>query len=309
MGLACPSYTYYGRTAMQKIVPHLWFDKEAIEAAKLYTSIFDGSKVVSTSKMEGTPSGTVEMASISLSGQEFSLLSAGPLFKFTPALSFLVACDTKEEAGRLWEALREKGDELMPLGEYPFSEKYGWLTDRYGLSWQIMYSGGKEVPQKITPSLMFVGEQCGRAEEALRFYASVFGGASVDGLRRYGSGEAPDREGELKFGAFTLEGQRFSAMDSAYDHGFSFNEAVSLMVFCENQEEIDHYWKELSAHPEAEQCGWLKDRYGLSWQIVPRVLGEMMGDKDPAKAKRVQEAFLAMKKFDIAKLERAFEGR
>jgi predicted 3-demethylubiquinone-9 3-methyltransferase (glyoxalase superfamily) len=294
---------------MQKIVPHLWFDAEAIEAAKFYTSIFDASRVASTSKMEGTPSGTVEMATIVLSGQEFALLSAGPLFKFTPALSFLVACDTEEETSRLWEALREKGGELMPLGEYPFSEKYGWLMDRFGLSWQIMYSGGKKSPRKITPSLLFAGKQRGRAEEAMRFYASIFGRASVDGVHRYGPGEAPNREGEMKFGAFTLEGQGFSAMDGACDPGFSFNEAVSLMVFCENQDEIDHYWDELSARPEAEQCGWLKDRYGLSWQIVPRVLGEMMGDKDPAKTKRAQEAFLAMKKFDIAKLERAFEGK
>jgi len=294
---------------MQKIVPHLWFDTQAIEAAGFYTSLFDDSRIVSTSKMESTPSGTVESATIILSGQEFALLSAGPFFKFTPALSFSVACGTKEEADRIWNVLREGGSELMPLGEYPFSERYGWLSDKYGLSWQIIYNGGKAVGQKITPSLMFTGAICGKAEEAARFYTSLFGGSSVGGILHYGPGEKPDHEGSLKHGSFTLEGQGFAAMDSAYDHGFSFNEAISLMVFCANQEEIDYYWSRLSAHPESEQCGWLKDRFGLSWQIVPRVLGEMMGDKDVAKAKRVQEAFLAMKKFDIAELERAFEGR
>ena len=294
---------------MRKIVPHLWFDTEALEAAKFYTSLFGDSRVKSSSKMDGTPSGTVEMATIILSGQEFMLLSAGPYFKFTPAVSFMVSCETKEEVDWLWNALRQGGGELMPLGEYPFSEKYGWLMDKFGLSWQIMYNGGKSVSQKIAPALMFVGDQCGKAEEAIRYYTSVFSGSSVDGVLHYGPDEKPDKEGTLKFGAFTLEGQRFSAMDSAYDHGFSFNEAISLMVFCENQEEIDYFWEKLSAHPEAEQCGWLKDKYGFSWQIVPRVLDAMMSDKDPAKSKRVQEAFLAMKKFDIAGLERAYEGK
>lgn len=293
---------------MKRIVPHLWFDTEALEAAKFYTSLFSDSRVESRSKMDGTPSGTVETAAIVLAGQKFMLLSAGPLFKFTPAVSFMVRCETKEEVDTLWNALRLGGEELMPLGEYPFSEKYGWLSDRYGLSWQIMYDGGKSVSQKIAPALMFVGEQCGKAEEAMRFYASVFRDASVGDILRYGPDEKPDREGTLKYGAFTLEGQHFSAMDSAYDHGFSFNEAISLMVFCENQEEIDYFWEKLSAHPEAEQCGWLKDKFGLSWQIVPRILNEMMSDKDPAKSKRVQEAFLAMKKFDIAKLERAYDS-
>ena len=291
---------------MKRIIPHLWFDAEALEAAKFYTSLFSDSRIESSSKMDGTPLGSVEMATIILSGQEFMLLSAGPLFKFTPAVSFLVACETKEEADRLWKALRLGGGEFMPLGEYPFSEKYGWLADKYGLSWQIMYNGGKSVSQKITPALMFVGEQYGKAEEAVRFYASVFHGASVDSILHYGPDERPDREGTLKFGAFTLEGQHFSAMDSAYDHNFSFNEAISLMVFCENQQEIDYFWEKLSAYPEAEQCGWLKDKFGLSWQIVPRILSEMISDKDPAKSKRVQEAFLAMKKFDIAELERAY---
>jgi len=291
---------------MRKIVPHLWFDTEALEAAKFYTSLFDDSRIESSSKMEGTPSGTVETAKIVLSGQEFMLLSAGPLFKFTPAVSFMVSCETKTEVDRLWNALRPGGGELMSLGEYPFSEKYGWLMDKYGLSWQIMYNGGKRVSRKIAPALMFVGEQCGKAEEAIRYYASVFSDTSVDGILHYGPDDKPDREGTLKFGAFTLEGQRFSAMDSAYDHGFSFNEAISLMVFCENQEEIDYFWEKLSAHPEAEQCGWLKDKFGFSWQIVPRVLDVMMSSKDPVKVRRVTEAFLAMKKFDIAELKRAY---
>lgn len=292
---------------MQKIVPHLWFDTQAAEAAKFYTSIFKSSSIKNSSILDGTPSGSVEMLTIALEGQEFMLLSAGPYFTFNPSVSFLVSCETKDEVDRLWTALREGGSELMPLGAYPFSEHYVWLQDRYGLSWQLMYNGGTIPAQKITPALMFVGDQCGKAEEAIRYYASVFRGASVGGLLHYGPDEAPDKEGSLKFRAFSLEEQNFSAMDSAYDHHFSFSEAISFMVYCDSQEEIDYYWDSLSAHPESEQCGWLKDKFGFSWQIVPTIMNEMMSSKDPVKAQKVTEAFLKMKKFDIAELKKASE--
>jgi predicted 3-demethylubiquinone-9 3-methyltransferase (glyoxalase superfamily) len=101
----------------------------------------------------------------------------------------------------------------------------------------------------------------------------------------------------------------FAAMDSAHAHNFTFNEAISFMVYCDSQEEIDYYWEELSADPKAEQCGWLKDTYGLSWQIVPTVMDKMLSHNDPKKTARVTEAFLKMKKFDIAKLEEAYEGK
>lgn len=153
---------------MQKITPHLWFDKEAKEAAEFYASIFPQSKIKDTATLHNTPSGTVDIVTIELLGQDFMLLSAGPLFKFNEAISFIVHCDT--------------------------------------------------------------------------------------------------------------------------------------------QEEIDYYWEKLSAVPEAEQCGWLKDKFGLSWQIVPTAMEEMMKDKDQEKLARVTEAFLKMKKFDIAALKRAYEG-
>ena len=291
---------------MQKITPHLWFDKEAKEAAEFYTSIFKDSEIKSTITLHNTPSGTVDVVTIKLLGQEFTLISAGPYFKFTPAVSFLVACNTKEEVDGLWKKLSEGGSALMELGEYPFSEKYGWTQDRYGLSWQVMFIGDREIKQKITPTLMFVGEQCGKAEEAVNFYASVFHNAKVGDILRYGKNEEPDKEGTIKHVAFTLEGQELAAMDSAREYNFTFNEAISVMVHCDTQEEIDYYWGKLSADPRAEQCGWLKDKYGLSWQIVPTVMDEMLKDKDKKKMARVTEAFLKMKKFDIAKLKEAY---
>jgi predicted 3-demethylubiquinone-9 3-methyltransferase (glyoxalase superfamily) len=195
----------------------------------------------------------------------------------------------------------------MPLGSYPFSERYGWLVDKYGLSWQIMYNS-QAVTQKITPSLMFTGDNSGKAEDAINFYVSVFKNANFDAKTRYEKGEAPDEEGTLKFAAFTLEGQKFSAMDSAHAHGFAFNEAISFLVNCEDQKEIDYYWSKLSAVPEAEQCGWLKDKYGFSWQISPIMLEEMMRTDDKEKLNRVTKSFLKMEKFEIAELEKAYHG-
>lgn len=290
-----------------KITPHLWFDEEAREAAEFYTSVFKDSKIKDTSTIHNTPSGSVDIVTIELSGQEFTLISAGPLFKFNPSVSFLVACKTKGEVDALWEKLSKGGVALIELGEYPFSEKYGWVQDKYGLSWQVMSMGDREMRQKITPTLMFVGKQSGRAEEAITFYASIFHNARVGDVDRYGKGEEPDTEGTVKHAAFTLEGQDFAAMDSARAHNFAFNEAISLMVNCDTQEEIDYYWGRLSAVPEAEQCGWLKDKYGLSWQIVPTAMDEMLKDKDERKIARVTEAFLKMKKFDIAELRRAYD--
>lgn len=293
---------------MQKITPHLWFDKEAKEAAKFYTSVFKDSKINNTTTLHNTPSGTTDIVTIELMGQEFTLISAGPLFKFNPSVSFLVGCRTLDEVDRLWESLSEKGKALMELGEYPFSEKYGWVQDRYGLSWQVMFVGEHEINQKITPTLMFVGKQAGRAEEAINFYATVFHDAKVGDILSYSKGEEPDIEGTIKHAAFTLEGQEFAAMDSARVHDFAFNEAISFIVHCENQEEIDYYWVKLSAVPEAEQCGWLKDKYGLSWQIVPTIMEEMLRDGDKKRLARVTEAFLKMKKFDIEELKKAYKG-
>lgn len=292
---------------MQKIVPHLWFDTEAKEAARFYTSVFPDSAILSEVTMHGTPSGSIDIVTVNLSGNEFMLLSAGPYFKFTPAISFTIVCASLEETDRFWSALIAGGTALMPLDAYPFSDRFGWVQDKYGLSWQVLYAGEGKVRRKIIPALTFVGTLCGKAGEALRFYTAAFRDSRIDEIVRYGSDEAPDREGTIKQATFILEGQPFSAMDSAYPHDFSFNEAVSLMVYCDTQAEIDYYWGRLSAFPEHEQCGWLKDKFGLSWQIVPRVMNEMMLEKDEAKLRRFTDTMLKMKKFDIAELLSAYQ--
>src|SRR5512147_2281717 len=174
---------------MQKIIPHLWFDKEAKEAAELYVSTFPGSKIRSTSTLHGTPSGDTEIVTFELSGQEFQAISAGPYFKFNPSVSFRVECNAKGEVDALWEKLAQDGQVLMELGAYPFSERYGWAQDKYGLSWQIFYTGGANIKQKIIPVIMFVGGVCGKAEDAVNFWISAFHDGSIDNIMRYVKGE------------------------------------------------------------------------------------------------------------------------
>jgi predicted 3-demethylubiquinone-9 3-methyltransferase (glyoxalase superfamily) len=307
---------------MQKITPHLWFDKEAKEAAEFYASIFPDSKVTNITTLHNTPSGDADIVSFELWGQKFMAISAGPLFKFNPSVSFIVNFDpllfdrsslpqkdAREKIDRVWEKLSEGGTVLMPIDTYPFSERYGWLQDKYGLSWQLILTNPEGEPRPpILPSLMFVGNNAGRAEEAINFYLSVFKNSKMGPVYRYGPNQEPDQEGTIMFADFMLENYWFAAMDSAHEHNFAFNEAVSFMVSCDTQKEIDYYWQKLSAVPEAEQCGWLKDKYGLSWQIVPTAMDEMMKDKDEKKMARVTEAFLKMKKFDLAELKKAYEG-
>jgi len=293
----------------QTITPHLWFDKEAKEAAGFYASVFGkNSKVKNVNTLYNTPSGTVDVVSFELFGQEFAAISAGPLFNFNPSVSFSVACKTIDEVNELWEKLSENGKVLMELGKYPFSERYGWTQDKYGLSWQLIAMGDIEIKQRITPVIMFVGNVCGKAEEAINYYVSVFKNAKVGDIFRYAKGQEPDKEGAVAHAFFALEGQGFAAMDSAREHNFSFNEAVSFIVNCSSQEDIDFYWAKLSADPKAEQCGWLKDKFGLSWQVVPVEMNDMMQQGTDEQMERVTEAFLKMKKFDISKLKEAFNA-
>ncbi|MCX7745321.1 MAG: VOC family protein [Clostridia bacterium] len=293
---------------MQKIVPHLWYDKEAKEAALFYIGLFDQSKLLNVTVIENTPSGDSEIVSFELAGQQFSAISAGPYFKFNPSISLMVACYSVEEVNNKWKALSEGGTLLMPLGEYPFSKWYGWVQDRYGLSWQLMLIDSGQTVQKITPNLLFSNEACGKAEEAVKYYTEVFEDSKIGTISRYGVGEAASSKARVNYAAFKLGGLDFSAMDNAFDVDFSFNEAFSLVVNCKDQREIDYFWNRLSAVPEAEQCGWIKDKFGVSWQIVPENMDEVLFNGSRDEIQRVTEAFLKMKKFDLDALEKARLG-
>lgn len=298
---------------MNRITPHLWFDNQAVEAVDFYVSLFPESMVTQSTTLRDTPSGDCDIVSFELGGQPFMAISAGPLLKFNPSISLLVNFDPSRDpdAGatldQCWEALAEGGTALMPLQEYPFSKRYGWIQDRYGLSWQLMLTdpGGEPRPL-ITPFLMFVGDVCGKAEEARDFYGSIFEDSKQGSVVRHEAEQGPDKKGTIMFSDFEIAGTWIAAMDSAAAHDFGFSEAVSLLIPCSDQEEIDYYWNSLSAVPEAEQCGWLKDKYGVSWQVWPTAIGEMMASGTQEQIARLTEAFLPMKKFDLAELRAAF---
>jgi len=255
-----------------------------------------------------TPSGDAEIVNFELAGQPFAAISAGPYFKFNPSISLMVACTSLEEVNAKWTALSEGGTELMPLGEYPFNKWYGWIIDCYGLSWQLMLVDNGETVQKITPNLLFSNNACGKAEEAVKYYTEVFENSEIGIISKYGTGEAKSSKAKINYAAFKLCGIDFSAMDNSFDVDFNFNEAFSLIVNCNGQKEIDYYWDKLSAVPEAEQCGWVKDKFGVSWQIVPSNMNEILSNGTKDEIKRVTDAFLKMKKFDLNALEQARLG-
>jgi predicted 3-demethylubiquinone-9 3-methyltransferase (glyoxalase superfamily) len=296
---------------MQKITPFLWFESQSEEAINYYTSIFNNSKVLGIKRYPDGPlegpmkgfEGKVLTGVFELEGQNFMALDGGPVFKFNPTVSFFVTCESPEEVTNLFNKLAEGGSVMMPLQKYPFSEMYGWVADKYGLSWQINAGVSK---QKISPALMFVGEQFGKAEEAINFYTSVFKNSAIDMIAKYEAGEQ-DQEGKVKYASFQLDGQQFMAMESSFDHKFTTNGAISMYVECADQQEVDYLWDKLTegGNPEAQQCGWLQDKYGFSWQIIPAALPTLMNDPDKEKSNRVMHAMMQMKKIVVAELEKA----
>jgi predicted 3-demethylubiquinone-9 3-methyltransferase (glyoxalase superfamily) len=285
---------------MQKITPFLWFDNQAEEAANFYIAAFKDSRIVEVSDSE--EEGEVRSVSFELYGQEFVAFNGGPYFTFTPAISFFVNCDTDEELNGTWEKLSQDGTVLMELGEYPFSKKFGWLMDKFGVTWQLNLAGRA---QKITPCLMFVGDQHGKAEEAVNLYTSLFGNSNINEIERYSAAEG-EMAGTVKQAIFTINGQEFRAMDSGRQHNFTFTPALSLFVNCDNQEEVNELWEQFTKEGEESRCGWLTDKYGVSWQVIPTILMELLYGPDPEKAQRVMEAMLKMKKIDIEDLKLAY---
>ena len=228
-------------------------------------------------------------------------LNGGPEFTLNPSISFFVYCETEEETDKIWGALLKDKESsvLMPLGKYEWSAKYGWIKDKFGITWQLFLGIPEDAVQKVTPVLMFTEKQNGKAEQAIHFYTSVFKESKINSIYRYSRGEN-DVEGTLKHAEFKLSSYAFMAMDSSLKHNFSFNEAISFVVECQTQNEIDYLWNAFTEEGEEGQCGWLKDKFGVSWQIVPVILKKLMSD--PSRSERVVSALLQMKKLEIKQL-------
>lgn len=296
------------------LVPCLWFDDQAERAASFYTETFPGGRVTAVSHYpesgdnpSGKRPGSVLTVEFEIARQRFTALNGGPHFTINPSISFFVHVDTPDDAERLFKKLENGGEVLMPLDEYPWSARYGWVKDRFGVSWQVIAGQRAEDASAIAPCLMFAGPRHGQAEAALKSYARIFRDARVDAIERYSGDEGP--QGAVKHGRVLIGGQTLIAMDSHIDHGVTFNEGLSLQVMCEDQAELDRYWAALSEGGEEGPCGWLKDRFGVSWQVVPTSIARWMSSKDTAARDRAFRAVMGMKKLDIAAIQAAFDGR
>ena len=276
-------------TINNTIYPCLILKDKVSEATDFYINTFGEGKVLQTNPI---------VTFIELSGQNFMLLNDGTSLRPNASISFMVTSETAQETDEYWDKLREGGKVLMPLDSYPWSVKYGWVEDKYGISWQLFTGSKNPLSQKFSPSMMFTGPSAGKAREAVQFYTQLFPKSSIEGVMEY-TGDDGDTAGLIKHAQFQINGLITTAMDSSAEHGFNFNEAVSFVVNCDTQDEIDHYWHKLTADGGEEvMCGWLRDKYGVSWQIVPKIIGELV--TDPERGPRVLQAVMKMKKLIVA---------
>ena len=271
------------------VFPCLWFDGKAKEAAELYCSVFKNSVITAETPL---------VVTFNLNSKKVMALNGGPMFTINPSISLFVTCNSVAETDRIWNVLVEGGSEYIPIGSYPWSKRYGWLKDRFGMTWQISFSENVDFDLRIIPSFLFTNARFGQAGAARDFYISVFNDAATNVLVLYPEGDA--NAGKVMYSEFNINSSEFIAMDGPGDHNYTFNEAVSLVVECETQQEIDYYWEKLTEGGEESMCGWLKDRFGVSWQVVPKILAELM--TDPEKATKAIAAFSRMRKFEIDKL-------
>ncbi|KJL22743.1 3-demethylubiquinone-9 3-methyltransferase [Microbacterium azadirachtae] len=299
----------------QRIIPNIWCAGDAEEAGAFYASVFEraSAQVVARYPEEGLSArqsafaGQALTVDVSIGGYRLTLINAGDEFSPTSAISFVVCVDPRDFGGdegaarawinRAWTALGEDGRVLMDIGEYFFSGLYGWVEDRYGVSWQLKLMDPGAAPEPaIIPMLVFGGPLQRKAEEAVALYGELLPPSGIVRQVTYPVTEPPHVDVPITYTEFLLAGQLFASFDSPIDRDHPFTPGVSLQIDCSGQEEIDRIWSALSAVPEAEQCGWLVDRFGVSWQVVPAELGELMQRPD------AYAHLMRMKKIVIADL-------
>ncbi|HVP66851.1 MAG TPA: VOC family protein [Anaeromyxobacteraceae bacterium] len=293
-----------------RIVPCLWLDDQAEAAARHWIRALGGRLVAASRYPESfdnparRPRGSVLAVELEAGGVRFTALNGGPRFRPNPSVSFFVMLPSADEVDRVHEVLAEGGETLMPLRAWPWSERYGWVQDRYGVSWQLMLA--RDPGPRVVPCLLFAGAQAGRAEVAMAFWTAALPGGRVVSVSRYQAGEGP--VGQVKHGRFQLLGQDLAATDSHLGHGFAFDEGVSLQVRCRDQAEVDRCWAILADGGSHGRCGWLRDRFGVSWQVVPDAITHWLSEGVPAARERACRAIWSMEKLDAAAIDGAWEG-
>ncbi|MEB3222996.1 MAG: VOC family protein [Candidatus Sericytochromatia bacterium] len=291
---------------MPPITPCIWCPGNAEAVADFYTGLFAGGAIVHTSRYPHgmpLPAGTVLLVEFSIAGQTFQALNGEAPIPLTPSLSFFVEADAADEVRRLFGSLAEAGEVLMPLDAYPWSPCYAWVRDRFGVSWQLRQVAAAPEGPRIVPSLMYSDAQRGRAREALALYTGLFPDSEVLAVDHHGGDEHLIALARLRLGT-----QPLVVMDSPIDHGFTFTEGLSLSVCCSDQSEVDRLWDALTEGGRPGPCGWLHDRFGVPWQIVPAALIHLQRQGNDVASTRMFQAMLGMGRLDVAGLERAWRG-
>lgn len=268
--------------------------------AEYYCSIFPNAKIIKENPV---------VVEFEIFWQSLATINGGQNGdgKLNPSISFSLWIKDKDLTKQIWDKLVDWWNVMMEFAAYSRSPAYGRCNDKYGVSRQVMYSE-TTAEDKLIPSLLFVWANAGKAEEAMQFYTWLFPASAMGYIHRYGEG-AQDKPESIAHGEFTLANQLFIAADSSLDHKFQFNDGISLSVSCADQAEVDTYRNALIADGGSEvQCGWCKDKYGVSRQITPVGMEKFLFNADQEKAGRAMQAMLQMKKLDISKIEQAFNG-
>lgn len=297
---------------MQRIVPHAWCNRTNAAAAELYCAALPNTSVINTlhypttglPEFQESFAGEPVVTELDIAGFKFALINAGDTYRPTPALNLMLNFDpanspaAEEQLRHAWKTFMQAGaTELMPLGEYAFSPLYAWVEDPYGVSWQLMLTNPQGEPRPfVIPSFLFGGPAQNQAQRAIETYLRVFPDSQMGTLVPWAEATGPAEAGSVLFADFQLCGQWFTAMDSGAETEFTFTPGMSLMLLCDTQEEIDAAWEQLSAVPEAEQCGWLIDEFGVSWQIAPAQYHQLL-EKPGAYTNMMQMKKLIIDKF------------
>lgn len=288
------------------ISPCLWFDTQAEEVVEFYTSLFPNSLIKNIlrygkegKEIQKKPEGSVLTIDFTLDEVPFVALNGTPAFQHNESISLFVYCETDERINFLYEKFSESGSVNMPLDKYDWSSKYAWVKDKFGVSWQLDISKSNS-SQKIVPSLLFVNNKFNLIKNAANFYTSIFPDSKIL-IEQVLENINEIENGTLLFAQLSLNGYLINLMSGGkIKHNFDFNESISFIVNCNSQEEIDYYWSKLTEGGEEIECGWLKEKFGIFWQIVPEILNELLVDSQ--KSDKVMREIFKMKKLELKKL-------